>query len=147
MSKLFNVLVNTKLSGVDLKYLIKSIVTALKDLKNKGLIRERDITKLKTLIDFCMIFSGIKLKVDYDVGFFKSNQDLLRALLGLKSMGENIIENMFKPAVIGIGFNDLFTSINFDCLSLSLGIPKYENGLSLVFKMPGLNQYFEGLFK
>ena len=146
MSKLFNILVNTKLSGADLKYLLKSIITVLEELKNEELIRESNRRKLIPLIHFFMLFIGIKLKVEYDVGFFKSNHDYIRTLIGLKSICENIIRNVFKPAVESMGFRDLFTLINFDCLSLSLGIPKYENGLSLVIKMPGLNQYFRDLF-
>ena len=147
ISKLFNVFVNTKLSGANLKYLFNSIITSLEELKLKTVKKERDRTRLIGLINLIMFFIGIKLKVEYDAGFFKSNRDSIRTLIGYKSMLVGLMENAFRPIMEGMGFRDLFKLINFDCISLSLGIPKYENGLSLVIKMPGLNQYFKDLFK
>ena len=147
MSKLFNVLVNTKLSGANLKYLFNSIITSLEELKLETAKKERERTRLIKLINLIMFFIGIKLKFEYDPGFFKSNRDSIRALIGYKSMLVALMENAFRPIMEGMGFRDLFKLINFDCISLSLGIPKYENGLSLVIKMPGLNQYFKDLFK
>ena len=147
MSKLFNVLVNTKLSGANLKYLFNSIITSLEELKLETAKKERERTRLIKLINLIMFFIGIKLKFEYDPGFFKSNRDSIRALIGYKSMLVALMESAFRPLMEGMGFRDLFKLINFDCISLSLGIPKYENGLSLVIKMPGLNQYFKDLFK
>ena len=144
ISNLFNVLVKAKISGKNLKYLQNTTINALKDLK---LRRERKKADLINLIDFIMLFIGINLKVEYDIGFFKNKENDLKKIKNYIYQARSLSEVLFRPIIEGYGLRNLFTDSNLDCLSFSFGMPKYEKGLAIVIKLSGITQYFKDLFK
>ena len=116
ISNLFNALVKIKLSGENLRYLQKSIITILKKLKLKD---EEYKTDLITVINVIMFFIGINLKVEYDIGLFRNYENFIKNIKENINFGKNILENMFKPFIEAFEFKDFVTAINFDSLSFS----------------------------
>ena len=143
ISNLFNVFVDVKLSGENLKYLQNSIIAVLNDLKVK---KERVKNKWMKIMNVIAFFIGLKLKFEYDIETFK-NIEYIKNTQQYISIAEDFINIMIRPMVEGMGFRNLFTSINFNCISFSFGIPKYQNGLTVEIKLPGMVQYLENLFK
>jgi len=143
-SNIFNAYFNTKLSGENLKYLLNSIITVLKNLKFKN---KEGKTKLINLINLIIYFIGINFKVEYDIDFIKyqANKEYIPGQY--ISLIRSLLEIVLRPYIEYFGLTNLFKAINLDCLSFSFGICKYENGLSIEFKLPGISRYFEELFK
>ena len=142
-SNIFNVFANTKLSGKNLKYLLNSIINAVKLLKLK---KEEAKTKLINLINLIIYFIGINLKVEYDIDFIKYEANKTNKYLTNINFARSLL-NLLKVYFEAFGLKNLVTSLNLDCLSFAFGIPKYENGLAIKFRLTGISRYFEELFE
>ena len=144
ISKLLNIFISTKLSGKNLKYLLKSTVSALKTLKLKNEGFKNKLIQLIYLITFLI---GINLKLEYDIANIEYKDDSINIVKGYINMASSLSQNLIRPFINGTGLSKLITLINLDSFSFSFGIPKYENGLTIVIKLPGISQYFDDLFK
>jgi hypothetical protein len=58
-------------------------------------------------------------------------------------MGQSFI----KPAVSSMGFDGPLKTINLDTITIAAGVPKYQNGLALSIKIPGLTKVVEEILK
>ena len=47
---------------------------------------------------------------------------------------------MCKPVIEQFGLVDIVKAIDFDYISLSLSIPKYQNGYIIILKIPGITK-------
>ena len=144
-SNIFNAFFNIKLSGENLKYLLNSIITVLNCIKFRN---KEDKTKLINLINLIIYFIGINFKVEYDIDFIKyHNKDCETAIEIYISLARIFIEYYSRLCIENTGLKNLVKVINLDYLSFSFGISKYENGLAIEFKLPGITRYFEEFFK
>ena len=61
----------------------------------------------------------------------------------VKQMGPQMV----KPALEGFGLVEPVKSTDFDEISLCLAVPKYQNGVAHVVKLPGLSNVLAEILK
>ena len=54
----------------------------------------------------------------------------------VKMMGPQFV----KPHLEALGGVEPLKSTNIDSISISVGVPKYQNGFAIVIKIPGLSK-------
>lgn len=105
---------------------------------------ENSKNNLIKLLNLIGLFIGINLKAEYDIELLKKNKEIVKSLIVI---GNSFFNPIFRPAIMGMEFQNLIKVINLDYLSFSFGIPKYKNGLAIIIKLPGISEYFKDLFK
>lgn len=159
ITELLNVLVSVKSTGENIKYLATALVAALKDLKltDEKLQKKKD--KYLGFLNLVNAFIGGKVKFEYDAKVLKGEgeksveklpggaEGFKRQLSGYHGMATGAGQQMVKPAVEGMGLTATLKSLNLDTISIAAGVPKYQNGLALVLKLPGVSSVLEELLK
>ena len=54
-------------------------------------------------------------------------------------------QNMVAPMIGQFGMTDTVKALDLDTISISLGVPKYQNGCAISLKIPGLSQVLGGM--
>ena len=49
-------------------------------------------------------------------------------------------QGMIIPMLTQFGMADTVKAIDLDCISISLGVPKYKTGYAISIKLPGLSK-------
>lgn len=134
---LFSLLFSIKSSGENIKYLIRAFYEALKDVKLSDYKLQEKYNKIIRFLNFVNSFITSKIKFNFKAENLKNNikdkhLDQIKAL-------RNLFPQLVKSLLQGFGLDNFF-----DCeeLSFNFGIPKYQDGLSFVFKFPGFTKLF-----
>ena len=93
-----------------------------------------------------------KLKLEYDANVLAGegakeaekmsggSEGLKNKVAGYQQMAMGFVQGMIVPMINGIGMTDTAKVLDLDYISISLGVPKYENGYAISLKLPGLTQ-------
>ena len=143
--KIFTILLSIKSDNENIKYLCGALIEALKDVKLDDKAMEEKLNKFFGYLNFINSFIGTKLKLEYDARVLarkvsKHNNQYQPKISGFHMMTIGFTKQLLIPNIIQYGLKDLVKAINIDCISLSLGFPKYKNGYNLLIKIPGLTK-------
>ena len=142
--KIFTILLSIKSDNENIKYLCGALIEALKDVKLDDKAMEEKLNKFFGYLNFINSFIGTKLKLEYDARVLArkvSKHNKFQAKIsGFHMMTIGLTKQLLIPNIILLGLMNLVKAINIDCISLSLGFPKYKNGYNLLIKIPGLTK-------
>ena len=143
--KIFTILLSIKTDNENIKYLCGALIEALKDVKLNNKSMEKKLNKFFGYLNFINSFIGTKLKLEYDARVLarkvsKHNNQYQPKISEFHMMTIGLTKQLLIPNIIQYGLEDLVKAINIDCISLSLGFPKYKNGYNLLIKIPGLTK-------
>ena len=155
LKELFNFLICVKSSGENIKYLNTALMAALKDVKIEDEKKKKSLNKFLGFLNLVNAFIGAKINLEFDSAVLnQATENLPDGKAGLKAklggfhgIALGMGQSMIKPAVSDMGFEAALKAINLDSISIAGGVPKYENGLALVIKIPGLSKVFEEVLK
>jgi len=54
-------------------------------------------------------------------------------------------QQMIAPMIAGFGMTDTVKTVDLDCISLSIGVPKYQHDYAISLKIPGISKVLEGV--
>ena len=155
-AKALSLVLSIKGNSQNIKYLTTAFGKALKDVKLNNEKYQKKFDKVVNYLSVVNGFIGAKLKLEFDgkelagTGSTAGQEHLgtiNKALSDYQTMAKNMGTTMLKPALEGFGLVDLFKSTDFDELSLCLAVPKYQNGIAHVIKLPGLSKALAEVLK
>lgn len=159
INEFFNLLINVKSSGENIKYLATAVIAALKDVKIEDAKKQAKLTKLLGLMNLANVFISGTMKLEFDTSVLKNEgkkeaEKLPGGVEGFKkqlsqyhAQAKGMGQNMVKPMVEGMGFGNAVKAINLDSFTCAGGFPKYGSGIAVVLKLPGLTHVLEELLK
>ena len=114
-------------------------------------------TQLKVVgyINFINSFIGCKLKLEYDANVLAGegakeaekmsggSEGLKNRIAGYQQMAMGMVQELIVPMINSFGMVDTAKVLDLDYISISLGVPKYENGYAISLKLPGLTKVLE----
>ena len=133
----------------------------LKALKNVKLTEEKYQKKLEKIISFLyLVLAFVQCKFDFEyspkevcngplenvIQGLLNGQDPIEILEGFKKMAEQLGGQMIKPTLEQMGLLDSVKAANIDQISVSFALPKYQNGVAHVIKIPGFTKLFNEKF-
>ena len=136
---LFSLIFYIKASGVNIKYLIRALYGALKDVKLTESNLQKTYDKFVRFLNFINAFISSKIKLNFKPIDLENNSE--------ESGNQNEkIKSILNPStyinLISELFKDFFLDFYFEELSLNFCLPKYQNGLTFAFKFPGISKLF-----
>ena len=155
-AKAFSLVLSIKGNSENIKYLTTAFGKALKDVKLSNEKYQKKFDKVVNYLSLVNAFIGAKLKLEFDgkelagTGSTAGQEHLgtvNQALAGYQAMAKQMGTTMLKPALENFGLLDLIKSADFDEISLCLAVPKYQNGVAHVIKLPGLSKALAEVLK
>ena len=155
--KICSVIFSIKSESENVRYLCTALGEALKDVKLNDENIQKKFDKVVGYINFINSFIGCKLKLEYDANVLagegaKEAEKMSGGSEGLKTkvavsrqMAMGMVKEMIVPMIDGFGMIDTVKSLDLDYISISLGVPRYENGYAISLKLPGLTKVLEGI--
>jgi len=152
LADVFSILLSVKSSGENVKYLAGALSEAIKvvDLKDEKLKKKKE--KVVGFLNLINAFIGAKIKLEYDAKVLAGEgekaaekqaggaEGLQKQLTAYQQMVKTMGPQMVKPSLEAFGAVGPLKSTNIDVLSVSVGVPKYQNGFAVVIKIPGLSK-------
>jgi len=141
--KFFSILFSIKSETDNVKYLANALGEALKDMKLNDEKKQLKFDKfVGFIINFINSFIGFKCKLEYDAKILagegsKEAEKAAGLILGIISLG---LDTLFK-----LHLELPFDLLNFDSISISICVPKYQNGYAISIKSPGLNKIIKNI--
>jgi hypothetical protein len=154
--KICSIIFSIKSESENVRYLCTALGEALKDVKLNDEKIQKKFDKVVGYINFINSFIGCKVKLEYDANVLagegvKEAEKVSGGSEGLKNkIGEfkkNFVDGMIVPMITGSGMADTIKSLDLNSISISVGVPKYENGYAISLKLPGLSKLIEELLK
>ena len=118
---------------------------------------QKKFNKFIGFLHFINLFIGGKFHLEYDAKVLagegtKEAERMTGGEEGLKTKITEtqqytigMVQQLLVPMIINCGMTDFVKSIDFDCITIILGLPKYQIGLAFSLNFPGLTQVLEGL--
>ena len=159
ITELLNVFVSLKSYGNNIKYLIGALIAALKDVKLKNEKYQKKLEKILGFANLINTYISGTVKFEYDANVIKGEieknvENIQGGKDGFKiqvhvfnEQAIKVVQQMVRPILDGMGLTSTIKSLNLDNISFSIGVPKYQHGLALVLKFPGLTYVLEELLK
>lgn len=155
LKELFNFLICLKSSGENIKYLSTALLSALKEVNIEEEKKKKGLHKFMGFLNLVNAFICGKLKLEFDSSVLnKSTESFPGGTAGFKAklggfhqMALGMGQSLIKPAVSSMGFDGPLKTINLDTITIAAGVPKYQNGLALSIKIPGLTKVVEEILK
>ena len=153
--KVCSVIFSIKSESENVRYLCAALGEALKDVKLNDEKIQKKFDKVVGYINFINSFIGCKLKLEYDANVLagegaKEAEKMSGGSEGLKNkiaeyqkMAMGMVQGMIVPMIDGFGMTETAKVLDLDYISISLGVPKYENGYAISLKLPGLTKVLE----
>ena len=152
LADVFSILISVKSTGENVKYLAGALSEAIKvvDLKDEKLKKKKE--KAVGFLNLINAFIGAKIKLEYDAKVLAGEgekaaekhaggaEGLQKQLTAYQQMVKTMGPQMVKPSLEAFGAVEPLKSTNIDVLSVSVGVPKYQNGFAVVIKVPGLSK-------
>ena len=120
----------------------------LNDEKN-----QKKFDKFVGFINFINSFIGFKCKLEYDAKVLAGEgakeaekatggaEGLKQKVSGTQAMVMGMGQQMVIPMIGAFGMIDTVKALNLDSISISIGVPNYQNGYAISIKIPGLTQF------
>ena len=151
--KICSVIFSIKSETENVKYLAGALSEALKDIKLNDEQLQPKFNKFVGFINFINSFIGFKCNMEYDAKVLagegaKEAEKASGGADGLKARvaGSQQMAMGMGQMLIGMlttfGIIDAAKVLNLDSISISIGVPKYQNGYAISIKVPGLTQVF-----
>ena len=136
---LFSLIFYIKASGVNIKYLIRALYGALKDVKLNESNLQKTYDKFVRFLNFINAFISSKIKLNFKpIDLENNSKDSGDQSQKIKSiLNPSTYINLISPL-----FKDFCLDFDFEELSLNYCVPKYQNGLTFAFKFPGITKLF-----
>ena len=71
------------------------------------------------------------------------SEGLKNKIAGYQQMAMGMVQGFIVPMIENFGMTDTAKVLDLDYISISLGVPRYENGYAISLKLPGLTQVLE----
>ena len=151
-TKISSVIFSIKSETDNVKYLTQALGEALKDVKLSDEKIQKKFDKFVGYLNFINSFIGVKLNIEYDANVLagegaKEAEKQTGGAEGLKAkisqsqqMAMGMGQGMIIPMLTQLGMADTVKVIDLDCISISLGVPKYKTGYAISLKLPGLSK-------
>ena len=152
--KICSVIFSIKSETDNVKYLAGALSEALKDLKLEDPKKQAKFNKCVGFLNFINSFVGLKCKLEYDAKVMAGEgakeaekatggaDGLKMKITGTQQMAMGFCQSMLIPMITSFGMIDTVKKLNLDSISISLGVPKYQNGYAISLKIPGLSEVF-----
>ena len=155
--KICSFIFSIKSESENVRYLCTALGEALKDVKLNDEAIQKKFDKVVGYINFINSFIGCKLKLEYDANVLAGegakeaekmsggSEGLKTKVAGYQQMAMGMVQGMIVPMIASFGMTDTAKVLDLDYISISLGVPKYENGYAISLKLPGLTKVLEGI--
>ena len=155
--KICSVIFSIKSESENVRYLCTALGEALKDVKLNDEAIQKKFDKVVGYLNFINSFIGCKLKLEYDANVLAGegakeaekisggSEGLKTKVAGYQQMAMGMVQGMIVPMLGNFGMTDTAKVLDLDYISISLGVPKYENGYAISLKLPGLTKVLEGV--
>ena len=155
--KICSVIFSIKSESENIRYLCTALGEALKDVKLNDEKIQKKFDKVVGYINFINSFVGCKLKLEYDANVLagegaKEAEKMSGGSDGLKAkitqyqqMAMGMVQVMVVPMLTQFGMADTAKILDLDYITISLGVPSYENGYAISLKLPGLTKVLTGI--
>ena len=153
--KVCSLIFSIKSESENVRYLCAALGEALKDVKLNDEEIQKKFDKVVGYINFINSFIGCKLKLEYDANVLAGegakeaekmsggSEGLKNKVAGYQQMAMGFVQGMIVPLINQLGMVDTAKVLDLDYISISLGVPKYENGYAISLKLPGLTKVLE----
>ena len=153
--KICSMIFSIKSESENVRYLCAALGEALKDVKLNDEKIQKKFDKVVGYINFINSFIGCKLKLEYDANVLAGegakeaekmsggSEGLKNKIAGYQQMAMGMVQGMIVPMINTFGVADTAKVLDLDYISISLGVPKYENGYAISLKLPGLTKVLE----
>jgi hypothetical protein len=152
LADVFSILLSVKSTGENVKYLAGALSEAIKvvELKDEKLKKKKE--KVVGFLNLINAFIGAKIKLQYDSKVLAGEGEkaaekhaggaagLQAQLTQYQQMVKMMGPQLVKPHLEALGAVEPLKSTNIDAISISVGVPKYQNGFAVVIKIPGLSK-------
>ena len=138
---LFSFIFYIKASGENIKYLIRALYTALKDVKLTDSNLQKKYNKIVRFLNFINAFISSKIKLNFKpIDTEKYSKDSGNQNEKVKAiLNPSTYINLISPLFV---LRDFCNNFYFEELTLNFYLPKYQNGLSFELKFPGISKLF-----
>ena len=155
--KVCSLIFSIKSESENVRYLCAALGEALKDVKLNDEKIQKKFEKVVGYINFINSFIGCKLKLEYDANVLAGegakeaekmsggSEGLKNKIAGYQQMAMGMVQEIIVPMINQLGMIDTAKVLDLDYISISLGVPKYENGYAISLKLPGLTKVLEGI--
>ena len=145
--KICSVIFSIKSESKKVRYLIGALLEALKDLKLADEKIKKKYDKLIGFLNFINSFIEAKLNVEYDAKFLagegaKEAEKYKTQIIGIQQMAKVMVLSSLIPMIVNLGMDNNVKILDLDSISISLVIPKFQNGCAISLKIPGLSQVY-----
>ena len=153
--KVCSVIFSIKSESENVRYLCAALGEALKDVKLNDEKIQKKFDKVVGYINFINSFIGCKLKLEYDANVLAGegakeaekisggSEGLKTKIAGYRQMAMGMVQGMVVPMINSFGMTETAKVLDLDTISISLGVPQYENGYAISLKLPGLTKVLE----
>ena len=155
--KICSIIFSIKSESENVRYLCTALGEALKDVKLNDEKVQKKFDKVVGYLNFINSFIGCKLKLEYDANVLAGegakeavkmsggSEGLKNKVAVYQQMAMGMVQGMIIPMISGFQMIDTVKVLDLDYISISLGVPKYENGYAISLKLPGLTKVLEGI--
>ena len=153
--KICSMIFSIKSESENVRYLCAALGEALKDVKLNDEKIQKKFDKVVGYINFINSFIGCKLKLEYDANVLAGegakeaekmsggSEGLKNKIAGLQQTAMGMVQGMIVPMIDSFGMTETAKVLDLDYISISLGVPRYENGYAISLKLPGLTKVLE----
>ena len=150
--KICSVIFSIKSESENVRYLCQALGEALKDVKLNDEKIQKKFDRVVGYINFINSFIGCKLKLEYDANVLAGEgakeaekatggaEGLKAKVAGTQQMAMGMVQQMVVPMIASFGMADTVKVLDLDCITISLGVPQYQNGYAIALKLPGLTK-------
>ena len=150
--KVCSIIFSIKSESENVRYLCAALGEALKDVKLNDEKVQKKFEKVVGYINFINSFIGCKLKLEYDANVLAGegakeaekmsggSEGLKNKIAGYQQMAMGMVQGFIVPMIENFGMTETAKVLDLDYISISLGVPRYENGYAISLKLPGLTQ-------
>ena len=148
--KVCSLIFSIKSESENVRYLCQALGEALKDVKLNDEKIQAKFDKVVGYINFINSFIGCKLNLEYDANVLAGEgakeaekatggaEGLKAKVAGTQQMAMGMVQQMVVPMIASSGMADTVKVLDLDCITISLGVPQYQNGYAIALKLPGL---------
>jgi len=150
--KICSVIFSIKSESENVRYLCQALGEALKDVKLNDEKIQAKFDKVVGYINFINSFIGCKLNLEYDAKVLAGegakeaekatggSEGLKNKITGTQQMAMGTVQGVVVPMLTTFGIIETVKVLDLDCITISLGVPKYENGYAISLKLPGFTK-------
>ena len=153
--KALQLLLSVKSESTNLRYILTAIISALKEVKLSNAKFQSKLEKHVEKLSVLNAFVSFVLNLEFDAkelcgaGLAASKVkgfDVNAMFEALRAGAVAFIEGKVVPKLKELALVDTAKASDIDEIAISVTIPRYENGLAHVIKLPGFSKAFSDKF-